>query len=234
MSQDIARERATIQAELAEALGVPADTSWRELIDFARHLNATERNLQGEKDSVIARNRVLVRDNARLEVERDEARSGWDAEIRAADRLRERRDALSQLLRGMARRAVQRRHWLAASHARNETLERASSLFDLHRRIDALERQQQGHVCGDECDRSQHVAQAMEGLGEALDAQPRTWRHGDPEPEGVKRVRDREGDVWMRHSEDRWIVEGSGVSPEDAPSWGALTHSWSPITEATP
>ena len=33
---------------------------------------------------------------------------------------------------------------------------------------------------------------------------PRTWQAGDPEPDDVQCVMDRDGDVWQQHDRDAW------------------------------
>jgi hypothetical protein len=59
---------------------------------------------------------------------------------------------------------------------------------------------------------------------------PRVWNAGDPEPEGVERVKDADGDTWKRRRPDRggwWRQVGGHLNQH----WGSLTP---PLTEVLP
>lgn len=57
-------------------------------------------------------------------------------------------------------------------------------------------------------------------------AKPRTWKAGDPEPEDVEQIQDRDGDVWTRRADGWWS------SPETREmTWEHIARKWSPLTE---
>jgi hypothetical protein len=68
----------------------------------------------------------------------------------------------------------------------------------------------------------------------------RVWHAGDPEPEGVERVRDSDGDVWVLRPTGLWRMEANVKAghPETsmlgAPrgaEWVELAAAWEPLTE---
>lgn len=72
--------------------------------------------------------------------------------------------------------------------------------------------------------------------GEApADRVPRIWdSEGLDEPTGVKKVRDRAGDMWYRHAADSWHtypVDGPPDDDGDGSSWNWLVRTWGPLTE---
>ncbi len=61
---------------------------------------------------------------------------------------------------------------------------------------------------------------------------PRVWNAGDPEPEGVEKVRDEDGDVWVRTGQVWIYTDESGTR---VPSyWDPLTSGCGPLTEVLP
>jgi len=61
---------------------------------------------------------------------------------------------------------------------------------------------------------------------------PRVWNAGDPEPEGVEKVRDDDGDLWVRTSQV-WIYTDENNTR--VPSWWEpLTAGCAPLTEVLP
>lgn len=57
-------------------------------------------------------------------------------------------------------------------------------------------------------------------------ASPRVWQDGDPEPDNVRRVRDRHGDIWTRNYGGFW------ESPDTMPcAWWYIAKKWAPLTE---
>jgi hypothetical protein len=56
--------------------------------------------------------------------------------------------------------------------------------------------------------------------------EPRVWNAGDPEPEGVEQISDRDGDIWDRGTDGWWH------SPETRDyRWEHIARKWSPLTE---
>jgi hypothetical protein len=56
--------------------------------------------------------------------------------------------------------------------------------------------------------------------------EPRVWNAGDPEPEGVEQISDRDGDIWDRGTDGWWH------SPETRDCrWEHIARKWSPLTE---
>lgn len=49
------------------------------------------------------------------------------------------------------------------------------------------------------------------------------WKNGDPEPTGVTRVRDRDGDIWVR-GERKWSWNGDRIG------WADLVRQYGPVT----
>lgn len=57
-------------------------------------------------------------------------------------------------------------------------------------------------------------------------AEPRVWQAGDPEPDGVIHVEDRDGDIWTRRTDGSWS------SPETREFlWEHIARKWAPLTE---
>jgi hypothetical protein len=56
--------------------------------------------------------------------------------------------------------------------------------------------------------------------------EPRVWNAGDPEPEDVEQISDRDGDIWDRGTDCWWH------SPETRDyRWEHIARKWSPLTE---
>jgi len=68
--------------------------------------------------------------------------------------------------------------------------------------------------------RSTHAE--AEAAWERCKRQPRVWHTGDPEPEGVTRVRDREGDEWVKGDDGGW---GSRMH------FTTISDDYGPLTE---
>jgi hypothetical protein len=52
------------------------------------------------------------------------------------------------------------------------------------------------------------------------------WNAGDPEPEGVEQISDRDGDIWDRGTDGWWH------SPETRDCrWEHIARKWAPLTE---
>lgn len=59
----------------------------------------------------------------------------------------------------------------------------------------------------------------------------RVWNAGDPEPEGVLSVRDKDGDRWVSPTGDGpWRIVGAS----DEAFWHELVETWGPLTEVLP
>lgn len=58
--------------------------------------------------------------------------------------------------------------------------------------------------------------------------EPRTWNAGDPEPAGVTKVEDVDGDPWLRRADGKWYLGEYGATPND---WRQLVTDLAPLTE---
>ena len=59
--------------------------------------------------------------------------------------------------------------------------------------------------------------------------EPRTWKAGDPEPDGVTEVEDKDHDHWVRRAGGQWQEAATlAVMP-----WSYVLTEWGPVTEAT-
>jgi len=54
--------------------------------------------------------------------------------------------------------------------------------------------------------------------------QPRVWKAGDPEPVGVSRVQDDDGDQWV-NTGNGWVMSGDGRT------WRRVAMRYAPLTE---
>lgn len=83
-----------------------------------------------------------------------------------------------------------------------------------------------GEISADNVGRG--VASRLDAAGLLAPPPPRTWQSGDPEPDGVRCVVDREGYVWMRFGDGDgagWLYGALWLT------WPELRAQHGPVTE---